>query len=297
MAFSSRQHGVNTLFTAGEVITFKANNTGGTPAGDYIWHFGDSSVQQQGQQVYHTFTKAGSFVVTLEVGKCSWSQEVQVINPIPPAASTPAADVFPVIDGPTEAFVGRPVTFSNSTPGANRWEWRLQQPNAETHTQRSHTYVFSSAGERIVTLVVNGDTSRMVKKRVMVFPAPTGHRDNDAFIPPPFPAPENKPEAVPAPAPEKPKAPAISDEEFRNMLTMVSNKQKGVQDFAPYLCNNLNARVLLNDKDVKTFSQFCEAIRGKKRIKIEMVNLIKDPDGCVKEIRIRYDKKGFLGIF
>ncbi|HEY8920046.1 MAG TPA: PKD domain-containing protein [Chitinophaga sp.] len=296
MAFSSRQHGVNTSFTVGEVITFKANNTGSAPAGGYTWNFSDSSVQQQGQQVYHAFNKAGSFVVTLQAGKCSWNQEVQVINPIPLTTSTPAADVFPVIDGPTEAFVGRPVTFSNSTPGAKSWEWRLQQPNAETHSERSHTYVFSSPGDRIVTLVVNGDASRMVKKRVNVFPAPQEHRNTDPFVPPPFPVPETKPEVAP-PAPEKPKAPAISDEEFRGMLTQLSNKQKGIQDFAPYLCNNLNARVLLNDKDVKTFSQFCEAIRGKKRIKIEMVNLIKDPDGCVKEIRVRYDKKGFLGIF
>jgi hypothetical protein len=143
---------------------------------------------------------------------------------------------------------------------------------------------------------VNGDSSRMVKKRIQVFPAPASNRP-DNFVPPPFPVQDTKPEPAITPQPEKPKVPSITDDEFRVMLTQVNNKQKTVQDFAPYLCNNLNARVLLNDKDVKTFSEFCNAIRGKKRIKIEMVNLIKDPEGCVKEIRIRYDKKGFLGIF
>ena len=38
-----------------------------------------------------------------------------------------------------------------------------------------------------------------------------------------------------------------------------------------------------------------DEIRG--RTIWDPVNLIKDPDGCVKEIRVRYDKKGFLGIF
>ncbi len=295
IALSSRLHGVNTSFTVGEVITFKANNSGDAKSG-YAWNFGDSSAQQQGQQVYHAFSQPGNFTVTLQAGKCSWQQDVIVVPPAPTNSPAPVADIYPVIDGPEEALVGRPATFSNSTPGANSWEWRLQQLNAETHTGSSHTYVFGTPGEKILTLIVNGDSSRMVKKRIQVFPAPVNNRPNEQFIPPPFPAPENKPEAAPA-APEKPKVPAISDDEFRVMLTQLNNKQKNAQDFAPYLCNNLNARVLLNDKDVKTFNEFCNAIRGKKRIKIEMVNLIKDPEGCVKEIRIRYDKKGFLGIF
>lgn len=296
IALSSRLHGVNTSFTVGEVITFKANNSGDA-RGDYSWNFGDSSAQQQGQQVYHSFAEAGNYTVTLLAGKCSWTQDVLVVNPAPANTPAPVADIFPVIDGPDEAFVGRPATFNNSTPGATSWEWRLQQPNAETHTGSSHTYVFGTPGEKILTLVVNGDSSRMVKKRIQVFPAPVNDRPSGDFVPPPFPAPETQPETAATPTPEKPKVPAISDDEFRMMLTQLNNKQKSVQDFAPFLCNNLNARVLLNDKDVKTFTQFCDAIRGKKRIKIEMVNLIKDPDGCVKEIRIRYDKKGFLGIF
>jgi hypothetical protein len=294
IAFSSRQHGVNSSYTVGEVITFKANNAGNTRSG-YSWNFGDSSAQQQGQQVYHSFAEAGNYTITLQLGKCSWQQDIQVVNPAPANTPPPVADIFPVIEGPEEAFAGRPATYRNNTPGANRWEWRLQQPNAETHGGSSHTYTFSSTGERIITLIVNGDSSRMVKKRVQVFPAPVNNRP-DAFVPPPFPA-ETKPEPAITPQPEKPKVPSITDDEFRVMLTQLNNKQKTVQDFAPYLCNNLNARVLLNDKDVKTFNEFCNAIRGKKRVKIEMVNLIKDPEGCVKEIRIRYDKKGFLGIF
>jgi len=296
IALSSRQHGEHTSFTVGEVITFtfKTDKAGSRPAG-YSWDFGDSSVQQQGPQVYHAFAEAGSYTVTLYAGKCSWRQEVLVVNPAPVNDAPPVADIFPVIEGPDEALVGRPVTYRNNTPGAYSWEWRLLQPNAETHRESSHVYVFSSPGERILTLVVNGDTSRMVKKRIQVFPAPES-RSNEPFVPPPFPTP--RPDtSLTAPEPEKPRAPDISDEAFRAMLTQLNDKQKTVQDFAPYLCNNLNARVLLNDKEVKTFSEFCNAIRGKKRIKIEMVNLIKDPDGCVKEIRVRYDKKGFLGIF
>lgn len=296
IAFSSRLHGVSTSYTVGEVITFNAKNTGDARS-SYNWNFGDSSAQQLGQQVYHAFAEAGNYTITLQAGKCSRQQDILVVNPPPVNTTAPVADIYPVIEGPEEAFVGKPATYRNSTPGATSWEWRLQQPNAETHQESSHTYTFSTPGERIVTLVVNGDSSRMVKKRVQVFPAPVYNRPNDNFVPPPFPTQETKPETATTPLPEKPKVPSISDDEFRVMLTQLNNKQKTAQDFSPYLCNNLNARVLLNDKDVKTFNEFCNAIRGKKRVKIEMVNLIKDPEGCVKEIRIRYDKKGFLGIF
>jgi len=222
--FSSREHGVNNTYTVGEVITFKAGNTGESRSG-YSWNFGDSSAQQQGQQVYHSFAEAGDYTITLQSGKCSWQQDIRVVNPAPVNTPPPVADIFPVIEGPEEAFVGKPATYRNSTPGANRWEWRLQQPNAETHNGSSHTYIFSSPGERIITLIVNGDSSRMVKKRIQVFPAPATNRP-DNFVPPPFPVQETKPEPAITPQPEKPKVPSITDDEFRVMLTQLNNKQK-----------------------------------------------------------------------
>lgn len=287
--------GKHTSFNTGEVITFRAATKDGN-SGGLTWEFGDSSASLPGQQVYHAFSKPGNYMVTLTRSKCTWHQEVIIINAMPDTKPAPAADLYPTIDGPEEVLAGRPATFTNSSSGARKWQWQLLQRGAEVHMGRSVTYTFSSPGERILSLIINGDSSKLVTKHIMVFPAQEGRHVED-FVPMPFPEKPTTPEPAPAPAaPEKPKVPAVSDDEFKFMLSQVVDKQKNASDFSAYLCDNLNARVLLNDKDTDTFNHFCSRIRGKKRFKIELVNLIKDQNGCVKEIRIRYDKK-FLGIF
>ncbi|WP_440133437.1 PKD domain-containing protein [Chitinophaga sancti] len=292
---SRNNAGKHTSFSTGEVITFKAATTAGSNSG-LTWDFGDSTATTSGLQVYHAFTKAGTYMVTLSHGKCTWNQEVIIINALADNTPAPAADLYPTIDGPEEILAGRAVTFANSTANASTWQWQLLQRGAEVHSGRSVTYTFSSPGERILSLIINGDSSKMVTKHIMVFPAQSNHKVPD-FTPMPFPDENKTPEPAPVPAaPEKPKVPSVSDDEFKFMLSQVVDKQKNASDFSAYLCENINARVLLNDKDTDTFSHFCSRIRGKRRFKIEVVNLIKDQNGCVKEIRVRYDKK-FLGIF
>jgi PKD repeat protein len=291
---SQHNAGKHNAFSTGEVITFKAD----IKNSHVSWNFGDSTDEAQGVQVYHAFNKAGNYTITLENGKCEWKQEVTIVNAI--ADNTPVADNdnYPAIEGPSEVIAGRAAVFTNSSSFAQKWQWQLLQKGAEVHTGKSVTFTFSSPGERILSLIVNGDTSKMVTKHIQVFPAEQGPHRDDHFEPMPFPEdkqPEPAAPAAPA-APEKPKVPAVSDDEFKFMLGQVVDKQKNAGDFSAYLCDNLSARVLLNDKDTDTFAHFCSRIRGKKRFKIELVNLIKDQNGCVKEIRIRYDKK-FLGIF
>lgn len=280
-------------YAVGEVITFNAESHDKKAAG-YTWEFGDSSAKATGRQVYHSFNKAGSYVVTLTSGKCTWNKEVLVIMNTPVATPGNSTDVFPVIDGPSEAFAGRPVTFSNKTPSATTWSWHLMQDNAETHSNSSVTYTFSSPGERTLSLIINGDSSHMVLKHITVFPArPVEHTDlpEPVIDQPPVAAP------APAPAPAPEKKPSISDDEFKYLLIQVTQKQKTASDFAQYLCNNLNARVVLNADDVDNFAHFCSRIYGKKKFKIERVNLTKTPDGCINEILIKYDRKKVLGIF
>ncbi|QHS63064.1 PKD domain-containing protein [Chitinophaga agri] len=298
IVLASQQHaGKTSSFTTGEVITFRADLKGGGIAG-VSWDFDDSTAAAPGVQVYHAFSKAGNYMVTLRRGKCEWHQEVIIINAPPERAPDTGGDIYPLIEGPEEVFVGRPATYTNHTPGARQWSWQLLQPNAETHTGNAVKYTFGSPGERILSLIVNGDSSKMVTKRITVFAGAPQRPVNDHFEPIPFPE-EPKPSESSAgatPVPEKPKIPAISDDEFKFFLTQVVDKQKNAADFSAYLCDNMGARVLLNDKDTDTFAHFCSRIRGKKRFKIELVNLIKDQNGCVKEIRVRYDRK-FLGIF
>lgn len=280
-------------YAVGEVITFNATTTDKKNA-SYTWEFGDSSTKGTGRQVYHSFNKAGSYMITLTSGKCTWNKEVLVVMNTPSTAGS-QPDIFPVIDGPAEAFAGRPVVFRNSTPSAKSWTWRLLQDNAEAHSGSSVSYTFSSPGERTLSLIINGDSSHMVLKHITVFPA-------RAAAPVETPEPAFNPTPLPAAVPETPvkkedPRPSISDDEFKYMLTQVTLKQKTANDFAQYLCNNLNARVVLNTSDVDNFTHFCSRIYGKKKFKIERVNLAKDDKGCVKEILIMYDRKKLLGIF
>ncbi|WP_212002903.1 PKD domain-containing protein [Chitinophaga sp. HK235] len=294
IVLSNKQHSTGKAYTVGEVITFNAENSDKKRT-SFTWEFGDSSARQTGAQVYHSFSKAGSYMITLTSGKCSWNKEVIIVMG---AAATPVnagPDIFPVIDGPGEVFAGRPVTFTNKTPGARSWTWRLLQDNASAHNGSSVSYTFATPGERTLSLIVNGDTAHMVMKNITVFPARAKQAETqlpDPGFPPPPPPVEEKPKE-----PEKPRVPAVSDDEFLYMLTQVTSKQKSAGDFSKFLCDNLSARVLLNDKDTDNFTHFCSRIYGKKKFKIEKVNLVKDANGCVKEIRIMYDRKKVLGIF
>lgn len=293
IVISNKQHTSGKAYTVGQVITFNAESSDKKRT-DFAWEFGDSSARQTGAQVYHSFNKPGSYMVTLVSGKCAWNKEIIIVAaPVAPTEAGP--DIFPVIDGPGEVFAGRPVTFTNKTPGARTWTWRLLQDNAEPHSGSAVTYTFSSPGERTLSLIVNGDTAHMVMKRITVFPARPQTAEpipDPGFTPPPPPPPTPEPEK-----PKGPTAPAVADDEFLFMLSQVTTKQKSAADFSKYLCDNLSARVLLNDKETDNFAHFCSRIYGKKKFKIEKVNLIKDANGCVKEIRIMYDRKKVLGIF
>lgn len=293
IALSHIQSSNSKAYAVGEVITFNAENHD-KKAGGYTWEFGDSSAKASGRQVYHSFNKAGSYLVTLTSGKCSWNKEVLVVMTTPVTTVSNNADVFPVIEGPSEAFAGRPVTFSNKTPSARKWSWHLLQDNAEIHSNASVTYTFSSPGERTLSLIINGDSAHMVLKHITVFPARPVEREE---VPQPYIDPNPAPAPAPAPVPVPEKKPSISDDEFKYLLIQVTLKQKTAQDFAQYLCNNLNARVVLNANDVDNFTHFCSRIYGKKKFKIERVNLTKTPNGCVNEILIMYDRKKVLGIF
>lgn len=279
-------------YLVGEVITFNAASHD-KKTNNYTWEFGDSSNKATGQQVYHSFNKAGSYMVTLSSGKCTWTKEVLVTMPVENTGGKP--DIFPVIEGPSEAFAGRPVTFSNKTSSATQWSWRLLQDNAEVHSGATVTYTFSSPGERTLSLIINGDSAHMVLKHITVFPARPAAPEHTPDVPfNPEPVQPKAPE--PPPVVEKPK-PSISDDEFKYLLTQVTTKQKTAADFAQYLCNNLGTKVVLNGNDQDNFEHFCSRIYGKKKFKIERVNLTKDANGCVNGILIMYDRKKLLGIF
>lgn len=282
--------GKTPTFTLGDVVTFSADRPGKT----YTWYFGDSTQQLQGQQVKHPFTKAGSFTITLSAKGCSWRQEVVITPPLRPRSDlSPQADVFPTINGETEVLTGRTYTYSNNSPWATRWQWRLQQANGTLYTGSSVSYTFSTPGTRRLTLIVNGDSSKAVTIDIHVSQGGPRQPTRPFNEPPPPPPPPPPPADSVRKA--EPTVPRIGEPEFKSMLEQVTRRQKSAADFSEFLCGNLNCSVLLNDKEHSSFAEFCNRISRKKgKYKIETVNLVKNAKGCITEIRIIYDKKGWL---
>ncbi|MCW3463840.1 PKD domain-containing protein [Chitinophaga nivalis] len=281
-------------YTTDAVITFYANRTDAN-VNDYTWNFNDSSQVVTGSPVYHIFHHPGHYTVTLSHNSCSWTKDIIITPPVEKAAA-PSPVIWPVIEGPATVFAGSPVTFRNKTPGAISWQWQLVQDNVVSYTQATFTCTFTTPGEKIVSLMINGDTAHLVTKKITVYPAravPSKEKQRVLPLPPPPVIPAMPPPILPTVA----EAPPISADDFRSLLVQVINKEKSTADFLPYLCNNLAISVTLNDKETAAFSHFCARIYGKKKLHITKVYLLKDDHGCVTAIRITYDRKKLLGIF
>ncbi|WP_211323808.1 PKD domain-containing protein [Chitinophaga dinghuensis] len=187
--------------------------------------------------------------------------------------------------------MGTAATFGSNQPADVSFAWQLSGKEDSIYNTPTVTYTFRSPGEKILTLIVNRDTARMAVKRIHIFPPPilTSTPAPTAPAPPPIPhLPIKKVE---------PAVPSITAEEFRFMLQQVIYGNKQFTDFSEYLCNNIQTPVIINEKTMMPFNQFCLQIRGKKRLSIDQVNITRDKSGCITALNIQYNKKKFIGLF
>lgn len=97
-----------------------------------------------------------------------------------------------------------------------------------------------------------------------------------------------------APAAPKRKVTYIHPAIFQTYLDAVITGEKGIADFDEYLIDKGNTKVRENGKLFKTFSQFCQEIKG-KRVTIKSVDLKRDPYD--KTIVKQIDVEAKWGIF
>ncbi|RFS25027.1 hypothetical protein DVR12_07525 [Chitinophaga silvatica] len=281
---------INNIHLVGEVITLIANGKNITGA-EYQWEFGDNYAAK-GQQVYHSYNKAGIFRISLLSGKCRWSKEIKIISFLQPPKDS--ATIFPTIEGPASTLAGKPTKYFNNTPQAKSWFWCLVDQDTTTYYSTANIELrFTTEGDKLLSLIINNDSNHLVSKRITV-------------IAPPLIIPQSKhsklPDTQPATnrkAPDKNIKPAIepiSEEEFKFLLTTFSNKQCNIKDLLYYLCN-AQIKVNINGNEVDSFNHFCERIIGKKKLQIDQLTFLKEENGCIKEIYISYNKKKILGLF
>ena len=284
-------------------------------AKSWKWDFGDGSETDVRKHTFHVYKNSGTYFVTLTInGNCVHTKEMVIKDKF-------AADKLgtPKIIAAKIIFVGQPTYFKSVSDDAKTWEWAFGENKGIDETSSNPVYTFSTPGEKTITLVINGDFSRVAKKTVYVHPKvikKTNPLDvtsyeyekrAEAFALPRGPVKKDPLEDMLQYVPVAPKtkttkdsvnvikkAPKISEDQFEILLTKVAEGSKVKDDFAEYLCDDLDIPVVKNDNDLLTFSQLCASIKGKK-IRIESIRLNKDKqNNCIKGLNISYKVKKYL---
>ena len=118
----------------------------------FAWTFGDGGTSSA-QNPLHTYTTAGTFIVTLTVSNAGGGDTatcaacVTVDDPPPPVASFTAT--------PTSGENPLTVAFTEASSGdIDSWNWNFG--DGETSTEESPSHTYTSAGTFIVLLAVSG---------------------------------------------------------------------------------------------------------------------------------------------
>lgn len=279
------------------------------------WDFGDGSEPDIRKQTFHIYKKPGKYLITLTInGDCIHNQEIVLTDKYEKDKSG-----APKIIASKIITAGQPTYFNSISEEAKTWEWSFGENKGIDDTTSNPVYTFSTPGEKTITLVVNGNFSKVAKKVIYVHPKvikKTNPLDITSYEY------EKKSEAFSLPrgavkkdplddmlqyVPVAPKtktqkdsiitikkAPKISEDQFEILLNKVAEGSKVKDDFSDYLCDDLDIPIVKNDRDLLTFSQLCAAIKGKK-IKIESIRLNKDKqNNCIKGFNITYKVKKYL---
>ncbi|MFN0089259.1 MAG: PKD domain-containing protein, partial [Acidimicrobiales bacterium] len=157
----------------GQAVRFSDRSTGAPTA--WRWSFGDGAASTERNPV-HAFAGVGVFDVSLEVvgadGKTSRTSEKVTVRttPRPPPSASLA-----VTTAPDQRIAGRPITFTDTTPGAvGTARWRFE-PGGEADG-RTVTRTFPNPGTVEVTLrscwADEPTICAAVVDRIEVLPAP-----------------------------------------------------------------------------------------------------------------------------
>ena len=284
-------------------------------AKSWVWDFGDGSEKDVRKHTFHIYKNPGKYYVTLTInGGCTHTKELVIKDKF-------AADKIgtPKIIAPRTITVGQPAYFKSISEDAKTWEWAFGENKGIDETSSNPVYNFITPGEKTITLVINGDFSRVAKKIIYVHPRVIKktnpldvssyefEKKAEAFALPRGPVKKDPLEEMLQYVPVAPKAktikdstatvkkaPKMSEDQFEILFKKVAEGSKVKDDFAEFLCDDLDIPVVKNDSDLLTFAQLCASVKGKK-IKIESIRLNKDKQtNCIKGLNISYKVKKYL---
>jgi hypothetical protein len=180
--------------TAGTPVSFYINMFGYTPQAcdTYTWTFGENNATGTGLEPKYTYTKNGTFHVTMKVTNTTntsgrtWTMDVTVGNgqqppPPPPPCSAPVGISFSWLGSKgckpgTACEVNENVKFTAKRPGdaallsCDTAQWNV---GGTTYSTKTASHAFTSTGNKTVTVVITNTegSSDLVQQVVEVKPA------------------------------------------------------------------------------------------------------------------------------
>lgn len=276
-------------FKAGELIIFSDKSKNST---SWRWYFGDNSQISFRSKVGHSFSKEGEYMVTLVVNnKCNVDKLITIV----PRGSTVDESLMPKFRAPSYVLQGDEVEFEDRTYGANSWEWRFGESDKVDSFDEKYTYKFDTPGEKIVSLVVNGDYKHVTIKKIFVVPKKQENKKVEKYK---SKVPWNPFQNVADAPPEEEnnvikieKGPEIGGadaDRIADIFELVTDSKISYDDFLKYFCKYDLPIIIFKDAKTTSLKNFYYQVK-KERIKIRNVSIKKNQDDCIKIINV--DKK------
>ncbi|MCX8531411.1 PKD domain-containing protein [Chryseobacterium luquanense] len=297
-------------FMINRVVEFYDNTEG---AKSWDWDFGDGTTRDRRQRTFHKYMKPGEYIVKLKInGNCVHEKLITI------SSISQQKGYLPTIISPNVVTVGESISFDAFKEDGESWEWSFGENGGTDALERNPSYKFKSVGEKKITLIVNGDVEHTAVKTIYVAPKtiiakqkidmksyeferphvafslPVGSAQKDPLVDmlqyiPVSPKSKSKKDSIAA----ENKVPEISNEQFQLLLNQVAAQLKTKDDFKDYLCGRFDIPVVVNDKKLVPFDQFCQLISGKK-IKINALRINKDQKNCIQNLNIQYKVKKMM---
>ena len=290
-------------YTTDELIEFKSIDNGGS---EWRWDFGDRSEKGYTSNVVHQFEDEGLYKVKLMMNDfCEVTKEVRITK----RREVVDPSLIPIIGLPENVRVGDKVTFRNDSPFAQSWEWSFGETSIVDSKEQSPDYEFGSPGEKIITLIVNGNTQHASRRKLLVLPKKETKRkivpvkvDHvetvlQSQIPDAPPPTEVKPDPVPVAKKEtKPevKKIVVTEESLKQLLVGYANRRVTDTKLRQLFCYG-NIPVFNKAGNRHKVSQLLSEIRDKK-VDINSIRIVQDnKTGCMQSFTINMKiKKGLF---
>lgn len=273
-------------YKAGELMTFSDVSKNSY---EWRWYFGDGTDISYRSKVMHAFSRPGKYTVKLLVNNsCSVEKTITIL----PKEDILDAALLPKFYAPKIAHVGDAIKFRDSTENAKSWEWRFEDGLKVEAIEKAPTYVYKLPGEKVVSLVINGDTKHVQFAKITVLPAKKSEKDmvierlkrrNSTRVDPV----EEYFSQVPDAPKRRAEIPDINDSKLNALLLGVAQNKLTYDNLIKYFCTDGLPLVELKGGELISLQTLDTKIR-KRQIRIREVTITKDKDNCVKLIKLDF---------